>query len=93
MATSQGNSKLPSLQDQHRLRLTTILRDAEAAVGNLQMIISEIRQTLEQGGTISIQPQMAFVVSTFLRMQKDWGVTEHLQQLGARLKKPIDLKK
>ncbi|MBM3271702.1 hypothetical protein FJY94_00220 [Candidatus Kaiserbacteria bacterium] len=93
MATGQGNSKLPSLQDQHKLRLTAILREAEAAAGNLQMIISEIKQVLEQGGTISIQAQMAFVFGAFLRMQKDWGVTEHVQQLGARQKKPIDLKK
>ena len=70
----------------HRRKVESLARDAEEAAGTLRLIANRLAETLERGGAASIQPQMAFLFGALARMQKDWGVVEHLQAQGAALK-------
>lgn len=67
---------------QHRTRLAQMQTEAEQLAGNARMIADAIAETLATGGKLSIQPQMAFMTGTLMRMAKDWGVVEQLQHQG-----------
>jgi len=56
--------------------------------GTAAKIAQAINQTLDQGGTVNIQPQLAFITGAHARIAKDVGVVEFLQQQGVTQKKP-----
>lgn len=66
----------------HRTRVSQMLEEAEALAGTMTKVSQVCRQTLEQGGQVSIQPQMAFAVGSLARLLKDEGVVEQLQGSG-----------
>lgn len=76
-----------AIEAQHRTRITAIRDEAASSAGTLLKIVQECNQVLEQGGGIAIQPKMAFVNGSVLRMQKDLGAVEFMQQKGAVQKK------
>lgn len=80
----------PPLSNAHvlRKRMTQMQQDAETLVGVAQLIANRLAQVLACGGASSVQQQMAFITGAVARMQKDWGVIEHLQAQGGTVKKP-----
>jgi len=78
------------LQQKHRLEL---LRDEAVELsGVAHRVFHAVNETLDRGGTVSIQQQMNFITSVYARMLKDWGVLENLQSHGASLRAPKMLK-
>lgn len=75
-----------------RKRLEGIRDEAIALASAAARISQAAQQSLERGGILSIQPQVAFVTGAQARMMKDWGVVEHLQGQGVVLKKPAAVK-
>jgi hypothetical protein len=69
---------------QHRIRLAQLQTEADNLAGAARKISDTIAETLARGGSVSIQPQIAFITGSMLRMMKDWGVIEQLQQQGTQ---------
>lgn len=78
-----------SIEAQHRRCLEHIREQALNLAGNMHVIANAIKEVEEKGGTIDIQRQIDFLTSTYARLLKDWGVTTHLQFLGARQHKKL----
>ena len=66
----------------HRQRAEQILSEVESLAGTMGKVAAHIREVLDRGGTLQIQPQMAFAVGALMRIEKDWGVVEQLQSEG-----------
>lgn len=70
----------------YRTRIEQLQKSAAECAGTMQLIAHRLQEVLDKGGSASIAPQMHFLTSTLMRMQKDLGVVEHLQANGAMLK-------
>ena len=83
---------MADLKAMHATKLKSILTDAEAVSGTMLKIVHEINQVLDQGGVIHIQPQIAFLTGSLARMNKDWGVIEHLQLQGVSQQRKMKMR-
>jgi hypothetical protein len=77
------------LYAQQRVRMQEMHREAAELASVANKIAGAAQQVIERGGTLDIQPQMAFLTSVYARMQKDWGVIEHLQQANRISLRPM----
>src|SRR5262245_15472692 len=82
-ASREGTHQLAAT---YRARVTALRDAADEVQGTMTLIVNRLNEVLDKGGTASIQPQIAFLTSALMRMQKDWGVVEMCQQTGAMLK-------
>lgn len=71
--------RMSATQAAHRKRLAMVREEAINLAGACRRIELSIDEIMASGGTLQIQPQMAFVVGATSRMIKDWGVIEYLQ--------------
>jgi len=55
-------------------RLAEIATGAAALAGAATKVSQASEQVFEHGGTINIQPQVAFMTGAMARLLKDWGV-------------------
>lgn len=78
---------MSTMQAIHRTRLEQLRNEAIGMAGAATQIAQAITQTLEQGGTVNIPKQIAFLTGALARMQKDAGVVEYLQLQGTVQKK------
>jgi hypothetical protein len=70
-------------------RLALIRDEAASLATAATKVVGAIEQAIEQGGTASIQSQMAFLAGEMARMTKDWGVVEYLQAQGVSARRPM----
>ena len=70
------------LNDLHRSRLEAIATEAGGIADNASRIAAMAGEVLDTGGTLSVQPQVAYMVSALMRLVKDIGVLEQLQGEG-----------
>lgn len=80
--------ELPTIAAQHRRRIEQARDDAISLAGNAAKIAEAMTEVLEQGGIVNVQPQINFMTGAQARFLKDYGVIEHLQNIGAFQKKP-----
>lgn len=78
-----------TIEAQHKKCLQHIREQALNLAGNMHVIANAIKEVEENGGVVDIQRQMDFLTSTHARLLKDWGITTHLQFLGARQRRKI----
>ncbi len=79
-----GNAN--TLPEIHESRLRAIQQNASQIAGTARQIELAIDELLAKGGIINVQGQIAYIVGAMMRMQKDFGVIEQLQQYGIRHK-------
>ena len=79
--------ELPTIVAQHRRRIEQARDIAISLAGNYAKIAEGMTEVLEQGGVINVQNQVNFVTGANARFFKDYGVIEHLQNIGAIQKK------
>jgi hypothetical protein len=73
-----------SLPTVHEKRLRTVRENASQLAGTARQIELMIDEVLGRGGILNAQAQVAYIVGAVMRMQKDLGVIEQLQQYGIR---------
>jgi hypothetical protein len=78
-----NHDTLPSI---HHKRLRTVRDNASQLSGAARQIELAIDEVLARGGILNAQAQIAYMVGSIMRMQKDLGVIEQLQQYGIRHK-------
>jgi ribosomal protein S1 len=71
-----------SMRAEHESAVRNVEKEAEAIAGNAQRIAMAIREALDSGGIVQVQPQVAFITGSLMRLVKDLGVAEHLQKHG-----------
>lgn len=79
---------MDTLRIQRRNRLRAIQREAEGLAQTSARIAGACAQAEALSERLDIQPQVQFLVGALARVQKDWGVVEHLQALEAERVRP-----
>ena len=74
-------------QTDHRRALEQIRDAAISVAGTAAKIAEAANEVLDKGGTLNVQPQLAFITGAHARMLKDQGVVEHLQKRGTSQKR------
>jgi hypothetical protein len=69
-------------------KMKTLSAEANALSATATRMVQIIDEALSKGENVSVQPQMMFLTGALMRMTKDLGVVEHLQQLGFTPRKP-----
>lgn len=64
-------------------RLRHIAQDAEAFAACAEKLGQMAEEAAKNGTAVILQPQVQFLTGALARLQKDWGVVEHLQRHGA----------
>lgn len=73
----------------HKRRLQQLAEECTMLAGNASRIAHACDEAVSQGGIISVQPQVSFIVSTMARLMKDVGVIEQMQSDGVSQRPPI----
>jgi hypothetical protein len=68
-----------SLQAQYRGKLKGLRDELEKMAGTANYLIHVIDEISEKGGNLSVQDKINFLTGSLARIQKDYGVIEHLQ--------------
>lgn len=76
-----------SMRAEHKGAVQNVANEAAAIAGAAAKIVQIVQQALAEGGSISIQTQVAFITGAQARLLKDLGVVEHLQRHGVQQKK------
>lgn len=79
---------MDSLRIQRRNRLRTIAREAEAAAQTAAKLCGAAKEAEASHTRLEVQHYIAFLTGALARIQKDWGVVEHLQAIKAETKRP-----
>lgn len=79
---------MDSLRIQRRTRLRAIAREAEAAAQTAHKLHQAALEAESTGSNLDVQHYVAFLTGALARVQKDWGVVEHLQAIAAEQKGP-----
>lgn len=79
---------MDSLRIQRRTRLRVIAREAEALAQTAHKLHQAALEAEKTGHSLDAQHYMAFITGANARVQKDWGVVEHLQAIDAERKGP-----
>lgn len=79
---------MDSLRIQRRTRIRAIAREAEAAAQTAAKLCHAAKEAEATNGLLDVQHYLAFLTGALARLQKDWGVVEHLQAIDAERKGP-----
>ena len=66
---------------QHETKLRQMIETATQLADVADRIVKAAEQVSSEGGLLDVEPQMRFVTSAYVRLVKDWAVTESLQTL------------
>jgi len=81
-----------SIRAEHKTKLGQLAEGARQLADCADKIEKMANQVAYTGGTVSLQPQINFLVGSLMRLQKDWAVLEHLQSIGAKSNRPLPVK-
>lgn len=79
---------MDSLRIQRRTRLRAIAREAEAMAQTAHKLHQAALEAERTGANLDVQHYISFLTGAMARIQKDWGVAEHLQAIEAEKRGP-----
>ena len=89
LATVNRNAPRTTIGDDYRWRVARLRQELEALLGVANKLVNEVNEVGSTGGTLVIQPQLNYLTGCVARIQKDFGVIEHLQTHGATLRRAV----